>query len=85
MPRLVDQPVVLERTADGRPRMLVLGRRRLVVAARLERWRESGEWWEGETEREVERLLLTDGAVVEVSGPADGHGRGPHRLDSWFD
>jgi hypothetical protein len=83
MPRLVDRPVEVVRSADGRPRCLVLGRRRLVVVARLERWRESGEWWEGEEEREVERLLLADGAVVEVSGPA--HTAGPRRLDTWFD
>lgn len=85
MPRLVDRPVEVVRSADGRPRTIVLGRRRLAVAGRLERWRESGEWWEGEEEREVERLLLSDGAVVEVSGPTRTRGAGPHRLDAWFD
>jgi hypothetical protein len=85
MPRLVDRPVVVVRGADGSPKGLVLGRRRLAVAARLERWRESGEWWEGEEEREVERLLLADGAVVEVSAPARAHGASRCRLDTWFD
>jgi DNA primase len=85
MPRLVDRPVQVVRAPDGRPQTILLGRRRLAVAARLERWRESGEWWEDEAEREVERLLLADGAVVEVSGPARAGGAGPHRLDTWFD
>lgn len=81
-------------------RLWIAGKGRpALVEQCLERWRESGEWWNGETEREVQRLLLLDGAVVEVSGPlhesagiddtnkkrnADA-GKAAWRLDTWFD
>jgi len=86
MPRLVSVPARLVRGTGGRPDALVVGRRRMAVAARLERWRESGEWWEGEAEREVVRLLLAGGAVVELSAEADVPAAGrTWRLDAWFD
>jgi hypothetical protein len=82
MARLCEMPVEVLRGPKGEPRGLRLGHRFLRVARRLERWRESGAWWEGEEEREVERLLLESGAVVEVSGPPHGH---RWHLDTWWD
>jgi hypothetical protein len=84
MPRLAESPVRPLRAGDGSLKAIALGRRRLRVVRALERWRESGEWWEGEQEREVTRLLLADGAVVEVSAPPGGGDVG-WRLEAWFD
>ncbi|MCL6595424.1 MAG: hypothetical protein K6V73_04340 [Firmicutes bacterium] len=89
MPRLVDLPVRRLPPSGGRPGALLVGRRRMMVRRLLERWRESGEWWEGEGEREVERLLLADGAVVEISAAVDASGgvvlEGGWRLVARFD
>ena len=75
-------------------RLLIAGQGRSIpVEQCLERWRECGEWWNGETEREVRRLLLQGGAVVEVSGPlrhavtgaSGGESRDIWCIDTWFD
>jgi hypothetical protein len=66
----------------------------------LDAWWEAGEWWEEEDpavppERQVLRLSLSGGGVVEVSAPLDGDRRrlltapapwpGPVRLEAWLD
>lgn len=94
MARWVRMPVRVIWNGEGTPvRIALAGMRRPVPVERcLERWRECGEWWNGETEREVYRLLLEGGSVAEVSGPLRvGTGRdggreaGSWRLDTWFD
>lgn len=89
MSRLVDLPVRRVHGANGVLTALVWNRRTRTVAACLERWRECGEWWEGEAEREVERILLADGALIEISAPlaADGTSapKAGWRIDTLFD
>jgi hypothetical protein len=87
----------LFRTAAGRFR-LEWGPRRegAAVAQLLDAWWEAGEWWEGDLEeRQVLRLLLADGRVVEVSAPltasrrealaGPGIAAGRVRLEAWLD
>lgn len=90
MPRWVRVPVRITRDREGRAMRLTMGRRSYAVDACLERWRECGEWWNGEGERAVERLLLVGGAVVEISGPLGSPTRRDAKgeawsLDTWFD
>jgi hypothetical protein len=60
-------PIRVEADESGEPQALMLGRRRLAVAAVQDRWRIDDEWWR---ERPVSRLyfslLLEDGRVVTV-------------------
>lgn len=76
--RAPGEPVELRRGAGGlvevvrRPHGRRRGRcswRRRRVARVLDRWREVGRWWdEGlRTDRHVFRVLLSDGAVVELA------------------
>lgn len=73
------------------------GRQRPVVEV-LEGWWESGEWWSetgSNEERQVMRLALEGGAVVEVSVPLARERQktldaptlwpGPVRLEMWLD
>lgn len=92
MARWVRIPVRVIRNGTGDPaRLAIQGARRPVLVERcLENWRECGEWWNGETEREVYRLLLEGGSVAEVSGPLRtgverGRETGSWRLDTWLD
>lgn len=69
---LREEPVKICRgRADGRVVLLSrCGRRtrRRVVTEIVERWREVGEWWEdGCGDRRLYRLLLADGAVLDVA------------------
>lgn len=88
MSKLVSVPVRVVYGSGGAMDAVVWNRRRRPVASCLERWRESGEWWEDEAERQVERLLLADGAVIEISAPlVDGRFEPDPkwRLDTLFD
>lgn len=63
--RIIDRPVPVEVDAAGRPLALIL-RGRLRVAAVLDCWTESGEWWDGEGERLVWRVQTDRGGVCEL-------------------
>ena len=77
--RAPEEPVELRRRSRGqvevvrRPRSRRRGRcsswRRRRVARVLGRWREVGRWWDEDrrTDRVVFRVLLADGAVVELA------------------
>ncbi|MDQ3318368.1 MAG: hypothetical protein M3522_13695 [Actinomycetota bacterium] len=66
-----EEPVEIRRSRSDERAVLVFrcGRRsrRKVVAEVLERWREVGGWWTGGEDRYLYRLLLVDGAVVDVA------------------
>ncbi len=61
------KPIQVEADESGEPRAVVLGRKRLAVAAVQDRWRIDDEWWR---KRPVSRLyfslLLEDGRVVTI-------------------
>ncbi len=65
------EPAKVRRRRDGRPELVRrCGRRqhRRIVAQVLERWREVRGWWEDDGEdRFLYRLLLADGAVVDLA------------------
>ena len=79
--RAPGEPVELGRSSRGRVEVLRRPRRRgrchwrrRRVARVLDRWREVGRWWdEGRrTDRLVFRVLLSDGAVVELGRERQG-------------
>lgn len=57
-------PPVLD--AQRRPLFFTYDRTRYRVAQVLDSWKETGEWWEGEKESTVWRLLTAKGGVVEL-------------------
>jgi hypothetical protein len=61
------RPIDVEADESGEPRVVVLGREHLAVAAVQDRWRIDDEWWR---ERPVSRLyfslLLEDGRVAAI-------------------
>ncbi|CAN5816427.1 hypothetical protein BH23ACT11_BH23ACT11_30130 [soil metagenome] len=70
--RLRRDPVDLKRSADGSTVLIrVCGRRRSVRSVRrvLARWRQVRHWWksDGGEDLVIYRLLLSDGAVVDVA------------------
>lgn len=60
------RPIRVEVDESGEPRVVVLGRERLAVAAVQDRWRIDDEWWRKEVSRLYFSLLLEDGRVVTV-------------------
>jgi hypothetical protein len=85
------EPARLERRGDGRTYLVRLAgqgcrtvrdRRQAArrVAEVLERWREVRGWWESGEDRVVYRLLLSDGAVVDL---ALDRGEAEERAGSW--
>jgi len=56
----------VEADESGEPRVVVLGRERLAVAAVQDRWRIDDEWWRKEVSRLYFSLLLENGRVVTV-------------------
>lgn len=62
MSRLVNRPVRIRLSPEGRP--LFLEGRPVRI---LEEWRESGRWWLGEAERQVFRLEGPEGGIYEVT------------------
>lgn len=51
---------------DGEPRTLILSDVRLEVAQILDYWRDTGCWWEGESEKAFYRLYFQEGRVYEI-------------------
>lgn len=64
MARRILQPVRVESHPDGRPARFVWRGQTLTVQSILERWKEAGCWWDGESARVVFRVLLCDNEGV---------------------
>ena len=61
------RPIRVEADESGEPRVVVLGRERLTVAAVQDRWRIDDEWWRKQPiARLYFSLLLEDGRVVTI-------------------
>ena len=61
------RPIRVEADESGEPRVVVLGRERLTVAAVQDRWRIDDEWWRKRlVSRVYYSLLLEDGRVATV-------------------
>lgn len=64
-PRIIDRPIVVTTGADGVPRQFTYrGRQR--VGAVVDRWTEAGEWWDGDRERVIYRILSERGGMFEL-------------------
>lgn len=50
----------------GEPRLIRNGSQSLAVEQILEQWRDTGCWWEGESEKAFYRLVCRDGSVREI-------------------
>lgn len=63
--RIIDRPITVVVGPDGTPRQFSYrGRQR--VQAIVDRWTEAGEWWDGEGERTVYRVLSERGSLFEL-------------------
>jgi hypothetical protein len=62
----VGRPLRVLCTPSGRPRLLLWRGRRYPVEAVLERWRDVGRWWAGESPKLFFRLQTADGALWEI-------------------
>ncbi|MFY9188382.1 MAG: DUF6504 family protein [bacterium] len=63
--RLVEHPVTVTAT-DGGPHFFQWRKKRYFVTAVLERWVDTGAWWENEPEKVFYRLLADDGGLYEL-------------------
>ncbi len=66
MSRVLNKPIDAAADPDDKPSSFTWGARWLQVAQVLERWRDTGCWWDGEGEKLFYRLLATDGGVYEL-------------------
>ena len=67
MSKLVrNRPIKVLTAKDGVPRKVAYQGKLLVIASVLDRWRDTGMWWEGESEKEFWRLFFQDGRVWEI-------------------
>ncbi|MCL6441911.1 MAG: hypothetical protein K6T83_00360 [Alicyclobacillus sp.] len=71
MSRLVHRAVEVTENQVGEPVAFVDGQQRYTVMLIQDRWVEAGEWWNGETQRTIYRVLTTD----------TGHGIGLYDLE----
>lgn len=64
-PRIIDRPVTVTTDTGGKPQQFTYhGRQR--VKAIIDCWTEAGEWWDGERERLVYRVLSERGGMFEL-------------------
>ncbi|MDI3317984.1 MAG: DUF6504 family protein [Bacillota bacterium] len=70
MPR----PLRLLCDASGRPKLLYWHGGRYPVASILERWKDAGRWWAGESPKLFFRLRTVDGALWEIYRDGDAPG-----------
>ncbi|MGE5560393.1 MAG: DUF6504 family protein [Chloroflexota bacterium] len=64
-PRIINRPVTVITGPQGAPQQFTYrGRQR--IKAIVDRWTEIGEWWDGEHERLVYRILSERGGMYEL-------------------
>lgn len=63
--RLVERPVTVT-AASGCPQSFQWRRKSYVVSTVLEKWIDTGAWWEGEAEKVFYRLVTHDGGLYEL-------------------
>lgn len=66
MAKLVNQPVLVVTDGKCRPRRFFWIRHWVDVQSILEEWKDTGCWWDGETEKTFYRLAGSGGAVYEL-------------------
>ncbi|MEW6082748.1 MAG: DUF6504 family protein [Bacillota bacterium] len=54
------------KAAGDNPRSILWKGRWHPVVDIMELWRDTGEWWQGETEKLFYRLRLSDGSLLEI-------------------
>lgn len=69
MTRIVGKEILVE-TQHGIPRAFLF-RGQHVVMDVLDRWVETGDWWRGQADREMFRVLTRDGGVFELERSID--------------
>ncbi|SFV03767.1 DUF6504 family protein [Alicyclobacillus macrosporangiidus] len=68
MTRLVHRPIIVTETMPdtGAPAVFIDRGHKHVVKTVLDRWIESGKWWEGERYRTVYRVMTDTLAIYEL-------------------
>lgn len=67
MSKLVrNRPIKVLSAKDDVPRKVVYQGKLLVSERILDRWRDTGMWWEGESTKEFWRILFQDSRVWEI-------------------
>lgn len=70
MSRIVNRPIqVIVRY--GEPYIITDGENTYTVESVLDKWVESGAWWDGEPERSVFRVLTTEQFMFDVERVAE--------------
>lgn len=67
MTRILNRPVAVTMGPGGVPLTFRLGGARLQVEQVLDCWRETGRWWEQETERSTYRVCTVGGGLYELT------------------
>lgn len=63
--RLVERPLAVTSLANG-PQSFQWHKRKYTVTAILERWVDTGAWWQDEPAKVFYRLLANDGGLYEL-------------------
>ncbi len=66
MKRRISPAIGVATSQAGDPEAVTLEGRRLTVSEILERWQETGKWWEGESPRTYYRVWTSEGRVLEL-------------------
>ena len=70
MSRLVERPVTVV-AKDGVPCTVVDRGEQRRVSVVIDSWDEVGKWWENELEHHVFRVVMVDGAVLDLDHTGD--------------
>lgn len=74
MTRIVRRPIEVESWRDGHPHRFRDGASTHIVRDILDRWVEMGEWWNGEGQRTLLRVLTADEDMYDLESDQE----------SWF-
>lgn len=69
--RIVHRPIIIESWQQERPMCFRDGAVQHRVAMVIDGWLEMGEWWNGEGERQVIRVLTEADGVYDIERVAD--------------
>ena len=66
MSKIVDQPVLVVTDKKSIPSRFFWYKRWLNVLNILEQWKDTGRWWDGESEKIFYRLQVKEGGIYEI-------------------